>query len=106
MFASLARPPAPIRGAVLTGDQIVHIIEVLPATLMAAASLINSIKARRESAVAADQAREAAQEQIRFALRDAARRRSPGGSAAAVAAAPLDPIPFAMPREEGGSDDR
>ena len=72
----------------LTSEQIVRLAEALPSLMTAAAalsasitSLVVAIKARqaateaqRTAEDATDQAREAAKEQIRFALKDVVRR--------------------------------
>jgi hypothetical protein len=81
----------------LTGDQLVKLVEQLPAVLTALAALIAALRAHRKAHDAQrtaddaiEQAKEAAREQIHFALRDAARRDR----------AATSPIP--LPREEGG----
>ncbi|GAB4458851.1 MAG: hypothetical protein OHK0029_20620 [Armatimonadaceae bacterium] len=67
--------------ASLTGDQIVKLIEQLPALILSVVSLIAALRAGKkaqdaqQSAVTAqEKAAEAAREQIHFALREAVRR--------------------------------
>lgn len=90
----------------LSGDQLVRLVEQLPAILAAAAALVAALGARRRAAdaqkAAADavaQAKDAAQQQINFALRDAARRASLSACAVPSPAPPLSP----SPSKEGGA---
>jgi|GEM_PF-4284952 hypothetical protein len=71
-------------GAFLTGEQVVRLIEHLPALILSLVSLIAAFRAgkkahhaQQSAETAHEKAAEAAKEQIHFALREAAQRYRP-----------------------------